>query len=242
MGSLFKTFLYDPMYNALVFLVGVLPGEDIGFAIIILTLIIKFLLFPLAHKSTKAQKKMRDIEPEMRTIREKYKDDRQKQAELMLELYKKHGVNPFSGFLTLLLQIPIILALYFVFQKGLSFDPNIIYHFLTRPENPNFNFLGFIDLHSKSVYLAVLAGVTQYFQIKLATPPVPPLPEDGKLSFQEEFARNMSLQMKYVLPVMVLFIAYSLSSAIALYWSTSNLFAIGHELFVGRKAQEIKQQ
>ncbi|MCI0542245.1 YidC/Oxa1 family membrane protein insertase [bacterium] len=241
MKEFFHTTLYQPIYNTLVFLVDILPGGDVGIAIILLTVAVKLLLFPLAQKSIRAQRKMRELEPKLKELKEKYKDNREKQALLMMELYKKEGINPFSGIFLILLQLPIILALYFVFlHLSDSFDPTIIYSFLAVPENVNFNFLGFLDLTQKSVILALAAAVTQYFQIKFAmpAPPAPPKPGETQ-TFQEEFMRNMSTQMRYIFPVMVFVIAYTISSAIALYWTVSNLFMIGQELWGRRKSSAV---
>lgn len=247
MKEFFNTFLYQPIYNILVFLVDILPGGDVGLAIILLTIFVKIILLPLAHKSTKTQAKMREIDPRLKELKEKHKDNREKQARAIMDLYKEQGINPFSGILLLLIQLPIIFALYYVFWKGLPFDPSIIYSFISNPDTVNFNFLGFINLQEKSFILAFLAAVTQYFQIDLSLPKPQPKKEERdkkskgvqKESFQEEFARNMSTQMRYVFPVMVFFISYAISSAIALYWAVSNLFTIGHELWVRRRAAAI---
>lgn len=241
MKSAFDTFFYQPMYNALVFLVGVLPGESVGLAVIILTLAVKFILFPLAHKSTTTQARMRAIEPHIKKIKEKHKNDQQAQARATMELYKEHGVNPFSGCFLMLLQLPVIFALYFVFFKGLKFDQNILYSFISLPDHMDMVFLG-TDLAGKSAVFALLAAITQYFQIKFSMPAisVPQEPiENTKPSFQDEFSRSMATQMRYVFPVLVFFISYSISSAVALYWIVSNLFSICHELFVKRKAEEL---
>lgn len=180
---------------------------------------------------------MREIEPHLKELKEKHKDNKEKQARAIMDLYRENGINPFSGFLLLLIQLPIIFALYYVFWKGLPFDQSIIYPFLSNPDMANFNFLGFIDLQEKSFILALIAAVTQYFQINLSLPKAAPKKDGEKESFQEEFTRNMGTQMRYVFPVMVFFIAFAISSAIALYWAVSNLFMIGHEMVVKRKAK-----
>jgi len=238
MKAFFDLFFYQPMYNALVFLVDIIPGGNIGIAVIILTVLVKFILFPLSQKSVSTQARMREIEPELKKIKEKHKDNQQEQARQTMEIYKKHGINPFSGCLLLLIQLPVIFALYFVFLKGFVFDPKLLYSFVSLPVNIDILFFG-IDLAKKSLFLAVLAGVTQYAQLALSIPPVKPLDPNAKLSFQEEFSRNMSTQMKYIFPFLVFFISYSLSSALALYWVVSNLFAVGQELHV-RKTAKIK--
>jgi len=173
----------------------------------------------------------KNLTPELKKIKERHKDNQQEQARLTMELYKKEGVNPFSGCLTLLIQLPIIFALYYVFLSGIKFDPKLLYSFISLPQTIGTFFLG-INLAQKSMILAFLAGVTQYFQLKLSMPAPTKREEGVTLSFQEELTRNMNVQMKYIFPFLVFFIAYSFSSAIALYWLVSNLFAIGQELYV----------
>jgi YidC/Oxa1 family membrane protein insertase len=181
---------------------------------------------------------MRKIEPEMKKIKEKHKDQKE-QAQKIMELYKEHKLNPFSGCFLMLLQLPVIFALYYVFLQGFKFDAVVLYSFVHLPETVNSYFFG-INLLGKSVTLALVAGASQYYQLSFAMPAVTPKEAGKELTFQEEFTRNMSLQMKYIFPVMVFFIAYTISSAIALYWIVSNLFAIGQELYV-RKTVKVSE-
>jgi len=245
MIAFFNTFFYEPLYNGLVFLISIMPGADVGLAVIVLTLLVKIIILPLSHKSVASQAKMRSIEPEMKRVKERHKD-KQEQARQVMDLYKKHGVNPFSGCFLMLVQLPIIFALYWVFFKGLAnnIDQNLLYSFITAPEQINMHFLGLVDMSKKNIILAALAGISQYFQMKLSMPPIPK--DDGEkkkgdMSFKDEFAKNMNLQMRYMLPGIVFFVAYSISSAVALYWLVSNLFSIGHELVVKRKALRLAQ-
>lgn len=226
------------MYNLLVFLVDILPGGNIGLAVIILTILIKLVLFPLSQKSIATQVKMRKIEPEMKRIKENHKDQKE-QAQKIMELYKEHKLNPFSGCFLMLLQLPVIFALYYVFLQGFKFDTVVLYPFVHLPGTVNSYFLG-INLFGKSVVLALIAGASQYYQLRFAMPVVAPTEKGKDLTFQEEFTRNMTLQMKYIFPVMVFFIAYTISSAIALYWIVSNLFAIAQELYV-RKTVKVSE-
>lgn len=243
MIEFFNTFFYEPLYNGLVFLISVMPWADVGLAVIALTLLVKIIILPLSHKSVASQAKMRSIEPEMKRVKEQHKD-KQEQARQVMDLYKKHGVNPFSGCFLMLVQLPIIFALYWVFFKGLAnnIDTTLLYSFVIAPEQINMRFMGLIDMSQKNIILAALAGVSQYFQMKLSMPPIPK--DDGEkkkgdTSFKDEFAKNMNLQMRYMLPGIVFFVAHSISSAVALYWLVSNLFSIGHELIVKRKATKI---
>ncbi|MBP9715461.1 MAG: membrane protein insertase YidC [Candidatus Pacebacteria bacterium] len=230
--NIWNTFLYEPLLNALAFLVSVVPGGDVGLAVILLTLLVKIALFPLSQRSIESQKKMNLLAPEIKKIKDSGAS-KEEQAKLTFELYKKHKTNPFSGCLLILIQIPIIFALYYVFLKGLNFESGLLYSFVKAPENVNMLFLGVLDLTQKSLLLAVLAGISQFFQAYYMPKPAPST-GDGK-SFQESFAKSMHVQMKYVFPFIVAFIAYSVSGAIALYWVTSNIFAVGQQIYSARK-------
>ncbi len=238
MLSLWNTVVYEPLYNTLIFLVSILPGHSVGFGIIILTFVVRLLLYPLTGKSIRAQKAMRELEPELKKIREKYKDDKQLQARKTMELYQERGVTPFSGCLPLLIQIPIIIGLYWVFMDLPKESLEKLYTFVIHPEVLDMHFL-FFDLAAKSLILAFLAGATQYLQTKvsLGNNPLPKPKEGEKPTLQEDFARSMQVQMRYVLPVMVGLIAYTTSAAVALYWTTSNILSIMQEFHVRRQTK-----
>ncbi|MEK7538713.1 MAG: YidC/Oxa1 family membrane protein insertase [Patescibacteria group bacterium] len=240
MMDFFSTVFYEPLYNALVFLISVVPGANVGFAIILLTLLVRTILLPLSHKSVVSQAKMRAIAPHVEKVKEKHKDNKQEQAKKIMELYKEHGVNPFSGCLLLLIQLPIIFALYFVFFKGLpNLDADILYSFVNHPGTISMMFLGIL-LSGKSILLAAIAAISQYYQIKLSIPALAAPEAGAKPSFKDDFARSFNLQMRYMLPLIVFGVSYTISAAIALYWATSNLFSIAHELYVKSKADKIK--
>lgn len=234
-SGIFSTLFYQPLYNALVLLISIIPGGNVGVGIILLTLGVRVVLLPLSHKSVVSQAKMRAIAPHVEELKEKHKNDKQEQARKTMELYKEHGINPFSGCLLVLLQLPIIFALYFVFFKGLpNLNADILYSFVHHPEAMSMVFLGIV-LSKKSIILALAAAVTQYYQIKLSIPPLPVQGADAKPSFKDDFARSLNTQMRFMLPLIVFGVSYSISAAIALYWTTSNLFSIAQELYVKRK-------
>lgn len=243
-SSIFNTFFYEPIYNGLIFLISIIPNTDVGIAIIILIILVKFIILPLSHKSIKTQAKTKNIEPEVKKLKDKYKEDKQEQARQIMELYKKHGVNPMTGCLLVLIQLPIILALYHVFLNGIDeINTEIVYSFVKIPEIVNMNFLGIFDITNKSMLLALLAGVLQFYQMKFSLPPIQSNTNTNKKddkSFKAEFAKNMTTQMRYMIPVFMVFIAYSFSSAVALYLVVNSAFSIIHELIVRKKALEIK--
>jgi YidC/Oxa1 family membrane protein insertase len=239
-SGFFFTAFYQPIYNALAYIISVVPGANVGVSVVVLTLLVRGALLPLSHKSVTSQAKMRAIAPHIEKLKEKHKDDKQEQARKTMELYKEHGINPFSGCLLVVVQLPIIFALYYVFFKGLPhLNGDILYSFVHLPINaPSMMFLGVL-LSGKSLVMAVFAAVSQYFQIKLSVPALAPAEKGAKASFKDDFARSFNVQMRYMLPVIVFGISYSISAAVALYWTTSNLFSVAHELYVKRKAAQI---
>jgi YidC/Oxa1 family membrane protein insertase len=237
MSGIFHTFFYQPLYNGFIYFMDVVPGIDAGVAIVLFTILIKLVLYPLSRKATIAQVLMKKLEPELNSIKVKHKDDKQLQAKLTMELYKREKINPFGSILPMIIQIPIIFALYYIFlRSGLpDINSDLIYSFTARPEFINMNFLGLINITQKSVILALLAGVSSFFQMKfsLASQGVPQQGSDG--SFQSELARSMNMQMKYVFPVIVFFISYKISGVVALYWFTSNLFTLAQDYYIRTK-------
>jgi YidC/Oxa1 family membrane protein insertase len=241
MQALWNTVFYQPIYNILIFTINTITWGDVGFAVIIMTIIVKLILAPLTQKSIKSQLLMKRMEPELKRIKKEY-PNKEEQAKKTFEMYKKYGTNPFSGCLVVLIQLPIIFTLYYVFYRGLSLGTGPLYPFIHAPLALHTEFLGLFDVNSKSIILAVLAGLTQFTQGYLATPRKPkvevvkemPTPSEPK-SFQEELSSSMQMNVRYILPVLVAFIAYKVSAVVALYLITSNLFTIVQEWYIRRK-------
>lgn len=238
--AFFKAVFYQPLYNILVLLTVYLPGESLGLAIISLTILIRLILYPIYHKSLTTQRKLKEIDGQLQSIKEKTKDNKQEQAQQIIKLYQEHGINPFTSFIVLLIQIPIIISLFYVFRGSINLDPALIYSFIPSPETVNHLFLGLIDVTQKNIPLALLVGLTQFFQMKLAIPPLPPIDRSKAPSFKDDLVKSMNIQMRYVMPLMIVFVAIALPAALSLYWLTSNLFSIGHELLIKRQALKIK--
>jgi YidC/Oxa1 family membrane protein insertase len=230
--TIWNLLLYKPIVNALALLVSIVPGGDVGVAVILITLLVKTLLFPLSQRSIESQAKMNLLAPQLKKIKESGAS-KEEQAKLTMELYRNNKTNPFSGCLLILIQIPIIFALYYAFLKGIKFDPESLYSFIHAPAHINMNFLGILDIGSKSAVLAVLAGISQYLQAHYM--PKPPVSTSSGSSFQESFSKSMNMQMKYVFPFLVAFIAYGISGAVALYWITSNMFMVGQQIYINKK-------
>ncbi len=242
-GYLYNTVIFWPLYNGLIGLISLAPHIiDAGIAVILFTIIVRLILFPLSRKAIIAQIKMREIQPELDAIKVTYKNDKQLQGTKTLEVYKKNGVNPFSSVLLLFIQLPIMYALYSVFiRSGLPVvDTTILYHFVTIPVI-NIHFLGFFDVTKSSIILSLGASVAQYLQLEFSlnqmkkTAPAKSGNNVKGASSQADMAQNMTKQMKYIFPVIIFVISYRLSGVLSLYWITTNLFTLGQEFYVRRR-------
>lgn len=235
LNSFWMNFFYEPLYNALVFLISHVPWSDVGIAVVVLTILVKVITFPLTQKSLKSQIKMREIEPELENIKKQF-PNKEEQAKKTFELYKKNNINPLSGCLVLIIQLPILIALYKVFYSGFTFNESLMYSFVHYPDHLNTQFLGIIDIAKKSIILAILAGITQFIQVKISMPAFKG--KEGDQSFKNELMKSMNLQMRYVMPVFIVFVAYTTSGAIALYLVVNNIVSILQEVFIKRKIQK----
>lgn len=236
--TIYNIVFYQPLFNGLVYLTGIVPFHDVGVAIIALTVLVRLVLFPFTHRSIKTQVKMKQLEPELRGIREEFKDKKEEQARRTMELYRKHGVSPFSGCLMLLIQLPILIALYRVFFAPIG--PDGLYDFVHLPAQFRTVFLGLVDMGKRSIVLAVISAVSQYAQVKLASPSKQHAVAGGSGKDRtQDFSRMLSFQTTYFLPLFILFISLSLPAAVTLYWTASNIFAIVHESIVRKKAAQI---
>lgn len=232
--------VYDPLYNGLVYLVDIVPTHDIGIAIVVLTIVVKVILYPLSRQAVRTQIAMREVAPEIEALKERFKDKQEEQARAIFALYKERGIRPFSSFLLILIQFPILFGLYWVFwQGGLpNVDMARLYSFVPAPEAVNMRFLNLFDMGGRSMILAALAGGTQYVYARLSMGPRKPREKTAEPSFSSDMAHSFDLQARYVLPAIVAVIAYTVSAAIPLYWTTSNLFMIGQEFLMGRRFRE----
>lgn len=247
LGALFHTIVYEPLYNGLVFFIDVLPGHNIGLAVIALTIVVRLLLYPSSRKAIISQMKLKELQPEAEAIAKEYKDNRDERAKKTLELYRKKGVNPFAPIIPLFLQLPIIITLYYIFAgSGLpAIKAEYLYPFIGFPETASTNFFSLFDITEKSWGIALVAGLSQFVQAyvyRKRTEVPKELQKPKGTSFQADFERSMNLQMQYVFPVLIVFFSHSLSAGIALYWTTSNLFSILQELSMHRVTRRSKTQ
>lgn len=242
MISFLKTIIYEPLYNILVFITSISPFIDAGIAVITLTVLVRFVIFPLSKKAILTQQRIQLYQQDLKDLREKYKDDKQKQAEEMLQFYRDKNINPFSTIFLLLVQMPVIISLYLIFLNAQlpEIQLDLLYSFTPKPDEISMIFLGVLDLAKKSILLAVLAGISSFIQLRLSMPPLQQKKENP--SFKDDLARNMNIQMRYIFPFIIAIIAYSLSAIVALYLLTSNLFTISQEMFLKKHKLKFKEE
>ncbi len=226
--EIFHLILIKPLLNLLILVYNFLPGSDMGLAIIAVTIFVRIILFPSFQKSLRAQKELTELQPKLEEIKEKYKDDKEAQTKATLEFYKTNKINPFSSCLPLLIQLPLLLALYTVFRSGLAGQiAGELYSFVANPGVINTKFLGFLELSAPSLVLALLAGVSQFSQSKLMVPKTK--------TAKDKTANMMNLQLTYFMPIITVIIARRLPAGLSLYWITTTLFAIGQQWYIMRR-------
>jgi len=231
-SNIFHTFLYTPIYNLLIVFTDVAPGGDIGIAVIVVTLLVKFAILPLSLSAAKTTRHMRLIEPQIKKVREKYKNNKEKLARETFALYKNNGIKPFSSILAALIQLPIVFALYLVFAKEelLHANLDLIYSIVPIPPVISPLFLNYFEITGHSIILAVIAGLTQYAVAHFSIV----IPEKTtERSVAEDFGRSMAIQARFVLPIVIMGVAY-ISGAIALYLITASLVGLLQEFIVRR--------
>ena len=179
---------------------------NFGVSIIIVTILIKIMLLPLTLKQDKSMKEMKKLQPELEKIKEKYANDKQMLNIKTMELYKEHKVNPLGGCLPLLIQFPILIALFGVLRNGII------------PQDSSFLWL---KLSDKDPYyiLPVLNGAVSFFQQKLMGTSDNPQMKN----------------MMYVFPIMMIYISYRMPSGLQLYWLTSSILAVVQQYFIMKK-------
>lgn len=237
--GIYHLFLYQPVFNALVWLSQTLPGQDFGVAVILITLAVRGISYPLGAQGVRAQKKMAEIQPKIKEIQEKFKNKREEQTRAMMELYKTAKVNPFAMFLPILIQLPIFIVLYRVFSHGIQPEQfSALYSFVRVPEAIDPMFLGLVNLNERSLALAVFAGVLQFVQFRQSSPKKAKKKDGGK----PDISSLMQTQMAYIFPVVIVWITATLPAAFALYWIMSTIFSLWQYWFIAQRERHAKQR
>lgn len=211
------TKFFEMLHNGIK-LVGITnPNISYGLSIIIFTIIVRLILLPLNLKQMRSQAKLQEVQPELKKIQGKYKNDPQKQQQEMMKLYKDNGVNPMGGCLPLLIQLPILWALFYVFRNIHPVDP-------VTGQAITVSFLWIKNLFNVDTLriLPILAGVTQYISTIM-------MPMSGDPA-QAKQTGTMNIGMSIFMVVM----AWNFTAALVLYWVVNNLIQMGQNLLVKR--------
>ncbi|MCL4399726.1 YidC/Oxa1 family membrane protein insertase [Patescibacteria group bacterium] len=212
------TYISSPLLGVLIFIYNNLAFHDLGLSIIMLTVAIRIVLLPFFYKGAKDQTIMQKLQPFIKQIQEKHKNDKGKQAEALMELYKKHKINPFSSMLLLIIQLPIFIALFDLFTNQIK-KINLV--------SPTF--LGLFDLTTKNWTVVVLAAILQYFQTKSML---------GKQNISGA-AGQMQKVMAFVGPLITILILGNLPSAIGLYWLVFTAFSFVQQVYINKSITSI---
>lgn len=224
--NIFTTFITDPIFNALVALYGLVG--DMGIAIIIITVIVRAVLLPLSNKALRSQRRLQALQPELKKLQDKHKEDREALAKEMMAFYKKEGVSPASSCVPTLVQIPILIALYFVFREAVSGQHlGALYSFVPNPGHIDPKFLGLLDLSQRpnsglALILPLVTGLSTFVQSRMLLPTGDGVPA-------------MNKQLVYLFPLLTFFFATSLPAALPLYWTASTVFTIIQQYVIIRE-------
>ena len=231
MIELFNTILYQPILNLLVFFYNVIPGNDIGLAIIALTILVKLILLPLSMQSLKSQKALQDVQPKLDALKKEFSDDKEKLAAETMKLYKEQKVNPLSSCLPLLIQFPFLIAVYQAFRIGLTSEHlELIYPFIHNPGQIDPSSFGIINLAIPSVILAVLAGGAQFVQTKMLSTKSPASKTKG--AKDEGALASMNKSMLYFMPFITIIIGTRLPGGLTLYWLLTTVLTVVQQKFL----------
>lgn len=238
MAQLFHLILIQPLLNALVFLYDVIPGNNLAVAIVILTFLIKLLLYPLASSSIKSQKALQELQPKLNELKIRYKNDKEGLAKATMELYKADKVNPLSSCLPLLIQLPFLIAVFQVFRSGLSDDTlNQLYSFVPNPGHLTPSAFG-LDLSKPNFILAAVTGAAQFWQTKMMTHKSQPKVAGAK---DEDMMAQMNKQMMYFVPITTIVIGAGMPAGLLVYWLTTTLLTIAQQKFIFSRHQAKKE-
>ena len=213
MKNLFNVILFDPLLKTLVFFYQ--HFHDMGLAIILLTIIVRFVLLPFFYKGAKDQAIMQRLAPKIKEIQKNHKDNLSNQTQELMKLYKEHRVNPMSSLLLLIVQLPILIALYQVFLHALK-DITV-----------NHLFLNFIDLSKPNILIIVVATIASFYQGILS---LPKIDKSKVASSAEKMTRRMALMS----PMFMVIILFFLPSALGLYILVGTIFSVIQQIFINK--------
>jgi YidC/Oxa1 family membrane protein insertase len=221
---MFHSFIYQPILSLTLGVYTVLGAQDLGVAILGVTILIRLILLPLSLKAQRSQKQMAEIAPHIESIKQKYSGDSEAQSRELMKVYQERGINPLAGCLPLLVQFPILIGLYQVFlgivKPGAA---EAAYAFVRPAHEISHIAFGFLDIAQPSIVLAIGAGMAQFFQLKFTS-----------TTTQGKQSQVMTQQLTYTLPFIIIAVSWNLPSGLALYWITTSLFSLAEQLYLRR--------
>ncbi len=238
---MFQAILIAPLYNCFIYLIGATNG-NVGLAIIILTLGIRAIFYPAFTSSIKTQMGMQLVQDDLAEINKIYKNNPDEKAKRTMELFKEKKISPFSGFLALLVQIPIFFALYFAFfREGLPhIETQLLYSFVHTPVYVSTTFLGFINLLTPhNILLSVIVALTQYVAIHFSFARTSSV--QSKQTPEQEAAQRMQrVTMLYGMPVILAVLTFTFPAAVGVYFVTGNTVSVIQEWLIKRSFNKQK--
>lgn len=243
LSSFFHTVLYQPIFNIFIWLYNVIPGHDVGLVILVITILVRLALYPLTGSSIRAQKSVQDLQPKIDEIKKKYADDKQRQSIELMNVYKENKVNPFASCLPLIIQLPILIALYMVMRAALTSTDfaSQLYPFVSNPGSINPMSLGFLDMSRANYVIAILAGLAQFWQAKTMQTKKAPA-GTGEGAKDENMMAVMNKQMLYFMPALTVIIGFQLPGGLTTYWFLSTLLTALQQkfMFKDHKSKPVK--
>lgn len=233
--NLYNTILFEPVFNLLMFLYQLMPAQDMGLAVILLTMIVKALLLPIDMKALRSQKALQEMQPKIDEIQKKYKDDKEEQAKQTMLIFQESKINPFFGIWALFIQIPILIAIYQVLtqlsaavKNGQSIAIAKFYPFVHQPEVINYLFLGIIDLSKPALWMAIIVGILQFIQIKMTM---------GKTPKTKDSQSVMQQSMAYFSPIFLAIVLTALPAVIGVYFLATSIWTIAQQQIIQKKKE-----
>ena len=246
--DLFNAVLFEPIFNLLMLVYHYLPPHDLGVSILLVTLILKLVLFIPSWSSIKSQQAMQEIQPKLDAMKKKYEGNKEELSRQMIKFYRENKISPISSCLPILIQFPILIALFRVFIAVSQTDPTTgtiatdqldhLYGsfrevYATTPIDSTL--FGLVDLaKTKNYFLAATAAILQFWSSHMM------MKNTSKKTGQKNMAQAMSRQMIYLMPAMTFLFGISFPAGLTLYWAASTLFQVGQQQIFMRRRKQLK--
>ncbi len=231
---MFTTYLVQPIYNAFIFTLGLMPGGDVGMAIIVITLLIRFIFFPMFASAIRTQMALQVVQPELADINERYKEDPMERSRRTAELFDRHKIRPFTMLFSTVVQVAVFIALSYVFFRlGLAkIHTELLYSFVHAPGVISERLFGIVDLTgTRSIVITVLVVAAQYYAMRLTLARTAAAASATMKPAQKQMQEMQRTMMLYFFPAMMAFVGYTFPAAVGVYVITTSVVSIAQELY-----------